>query len=358
MQLPLQSRCALIAVTQPNFTCVSLNQDHFCVTPFRRVDRMQTDAIRDFFLEHMFPHDVYPEADAILDAFQMFCGYRLTGETNVHQVWFMTGEGSNMKTQISRWLEETLGKHFVAILTAKNLDVKSSDNNDAIYTSRRKRMWNINESGTRNQWDDEMFKVLSFISFISFFSYISFMQSCYLPRCLQTDSGVSKQGLTGGESQRGVSAKYKNEAKFQPIAKMMCFINDLPKFTSPDAFALYRRCVVVHLLISFACNESQRENLLQKEIKPELIRDGNPLFYEEHMSQHKELFLEWLVEGAKKYYQVSPFSCSGSTCRPLLAKSRAKPFAERTHLQSEPICRASPIATHLQSETIRCVANS
>eukprot|EP00961_Rhodomonas_salina_P300227 3939585-Rhodomonas_salina.1 len=133
-------------------------EDHFCVTPFRRVDRMQTDAIRDFFLEHMFPHDVYPEADAILDAFQMFCGYRLTGETNVHQVWFMTGEGSNMKTQISRWLEETLGKHFVAILTAKNLDVKSSDNNDAIYTSRRKRMWNINESGTRNQWDDEMFK--------------------------------------------------------------------------------------------------------------------------------------------------------------------------------------------------------
>eukprot|EP00961_Rhodomonas_salina_P080245 1079347-Rhodomonas_salina.1 len=67
---------------------------------------------------------------------------------------------------------------------------------------------------------------------------------------------------------------------------MMCFINDLPKFTSPDAFALYRQ-----------------ENLLQKEIKPELICNGNPLFYEEHMSQHKELFLEWLVEGAKKYYQ-------------------------------------------------------
>jgi phage/plasmid-associated DNA primase len=248
---------------------LELTEEQFCATPFLPFSAL-TVTINSFFLQHLLPPDVYKDAKQILDTLQMFLGYRLTGETNVHQAWLLTGEGANMKSLLSKWMYETLGEHFVAMLAAKDLNFKSSDNNDAIYASRRKRSWYINESGSRNQWDEEMFK-----------------------------------GLTGGECLQGVSAKYKSEARFRPVAKLMAFVNELPDWSSPDAFALHRRCAVLQLRVCYAANDAERENLLQKGVKPEWIREADPDFYEQHMAQHRQSLLAWMVEGAAKYYSSS-----------------------------------------------------
>ena len=248
---------------------LELTEEQFCATPF--VPSKTPSMMKAFFLHHLLPPDVYSEdAEKILSALQMFLGYRLTGETNVHQAWLLVGEGGNMKSLLSKWLFETLGPDFVAMLAAKDLNSKSSDNNDALFKARRKRAWNINESGTRNQWDEEMFK-----------------------------------GITGGECQRGISAKYKSEATFKPVAKLMAFVNELPQWNSPDAFALHRRCVVLHLHVCYAANKEERENLLERDIKPEWIREANPNFYNEKMAPYKQQFLVWLVEGAKRFYDSS-----------------------------------------------------
>lgn len=259
----------LECVSKENQTWVKglgLTEEQYIQT--RYVDNMENvREMTSFYLQHVVPRDLSEDAEAIVNCIQLFGGYSLTAENNIHKYLTLLGSGANMKTCLAKMHMDTLGKGFVGVLKAKDLNMQNGPNNDNLYRVRNKRTCLVNESGEANLWDDELVK-----------------------------------SLTGGEDSVTVAAKYKNSVEFEPISKLWAFQNTLPRWSAEHAFALFRRAVILEMPLSYAENDAQKAALIEQGVPEKNIRAADTSFFEREMKPRREQYLAWLVDGAHKYY--------------------------------------------------------
>jgi P4 family phage/plasmid primase-like protien len=210
-----------------------------------------------------FFQDVLHNDKDAQDFTQYFLGYCLTGETSRQQFLVLEGspDGANAKSHLTLCLQGILGRMF-ATASRKAFSMKEGENNDSLYDAR-------------------------------------FSRVCVVPELNKTanlDEGLIKT-FTGSDPVN-VSAKYKNAITFIPQFKVLMPLNDM--FPVPaEAGAVWRRILLIQFKVRFLNKDNPEWD--DELAEQGWIKEKDEKFANE-LKDDKEGWLNWLVEGAKRYY--------------------------------------------------------
>ena len=155
------------------------------------VDTAEIETIMQSF----FPELCYPgESTMMLDFYQRWCGYSISGETKEQKSIFFTGRGSNGKSALGSIHSKIWGDELCRSADMSSFKKGVAGNNDCIYQIRHTRNVFISEGTDDKKMCEELFKKIV------------------------------------GEDTINASAKYiTGEAVVFPC-KLTFFVNDMPKF--------------------------------------------------------------------------------------------------------------------------------
>ena len=215
-----------------------------------------------------FPPACYgPDAEPIVQFFQRWQGYRLTGETcEQKSLW---GRGSNGKSVLANLNAVAFGPEIYHSLSMEAFQHEGVGNNDDLFAAAHARCVDVMENTDNRKINEKLFK-----------------------------------SLTGGDGIQ-VAAKYKTGIKFQPQMKLCFFNNDCPAWSSADCFALSRRCLNLPMRAQFldADRDTAERARLEEEGHGSWIFDKKATLGEELKALHIPAYLKWCVEGSVKYYR-------------------------------------------------------
>jgi hypothetical protein len=255
--------------------------------------RFSTGELEDYKPEHYFTFKVpvayNPEADytdlqsamsdwfmgneLVVDFIRYWLGYSLTTSTSRQEFMVVWGEsaGNGKSTlfgdivpTIMRKDEGNTRDSFEHTLNIKDLLVQNSANSDSTYNLAGKRYARMSEPkiDNRQKLDNEMVKRLT------------------------------------GDSTYSVSAKYKNEITFRPIAKIVALCNSMMKVDCDDA-GILRRLVVVEMNTKFV-NQDDWERLTDAEKATGRFKRGDPKAVS-RIKANTEGTLRYFLEGATAF---------------------------------------------------------
>ena len=193
-------------------------------------------------------------------------GYSITGENNRQELLVEEGtpDGANAKSFCNTCLSNVM-ESFYTTGDRKAFSSRPDGvvNNDTLYNARFSRIVVINE----------------------------------LNKDTQLDEGQVKQ-YTGSEAV-SVSGKFKNEITYVPKFKIILPMNDMIKVPA-DQGALWRRVVMLQFKVRFLSRDHYQWDEEQHRQGWIVLRDDKKA---EDLKNDKEGWLEWLVQGAIKYYK-------------------------------------------------------
>jgi phage/plasmid-associated DNA primase len=215
-----------------------------------------------------FPPACYgPDAEPIVQFFQRWQGYRLTGETCEQKS--LRGRGSNGKSVLANLNAVAFGPEIYHSLSMEAFQHEGVGNNDDLFAAAHARCVDVMENTDNRKINEKLFK-----------------------------------SLTGGDGIQ-VAAKYKTGIKFQPQMKLCFFNNDCPAWSSADCFALSRRCLNLPMRAQFldADRDTAERARLEEEGHGSWIFDKKATLGEELKALHIPAYLKWCVEGSVNYYR-------------------------------------------------------
>jgi P4 family phage/plasmid primase-like protien len=208
---------------------------------------------------------LHGDKDAI-DFFQYFMGYCTTGENNRSQMLVEEGteDGANAKSHLNVCMNGVMGR-LMTTGDRKAFCVRPDGavNNDSLYNARFSRVVIINELNKKDALDEGQVKTYTGIEPVS------------------------------------VSAKYKNEITYTPRFKIILPLNNMIEVPA-ESGAVWRRIIMVQFKVRFLTrdhvdwdDEKHKEGWIveRDDVKGTILKDD------------KAGWLEWLVQGAMKYYE-------------------------------------------------------
>jgi len=221
-------------------------------------------------MQSFFPAACYgDDSEPIVEFLQRWQGYRLTGETSVQKALWLTGRGSNGKSVLSNLNVAAFGPEIHHSLSMEAFQQVGIGNNDDLFAAIHARCVDIMENTDNRMINEKLFK-----------------------------------SVTGGDSVQ-VAAKYKTGIKVEQQMKFSFYNNDCPIWSSPDCFALNRRCLNLPMRAQFldADRDTAEWARLSEAGHESWIFERNGLLEDELKARHIPAFLKWCVEGSVKFYQ-------------------------------------------------------
>ena len=246
------------------------------------------------FIHSIFPPACYEDSQEIIDFYQIWRGYSVTGFNDLAKCLFCTGRGKNGKSVFNTLDRMTFGTELYTSMSMNALRQEEGGNNDALYRARFHRMVGISEMNNDRHVNEQVFKM-----------------------------------ITGGDP-LDVKAKYKEEESVIFICKMTCFVNDMPLFSQQENFTLRRRIWNIPLRAQFL-TEAERNSSLAKSLKDQ---DREHWIFPADPSLNQRLhfmvpgYIRWVVEGAKKYCMTKDQEISLPPTLLVASENDEKPMTE------------------------------
>ena len=207
------------------------------------------------------------ESRKLLDFYQQWKGYCLTGELNLQKSLWMTGHGSNGKSVLATLDDTAWGEQLVGTMSMSTFQQTGSSNNDSLFQARKSRALTIVENADDRKVNEEMFKK-----------------------------------ITGGDKV-SVQAKYIANTNCRFRCKLTFMQNDTPVWSSPDACAIRRRIWNLPMQAQFLSPGDQQRRKLALEGKSKCVFDLDNNFLKKLTEERIQEYIRWCVEGAVQYYE-------------------------------------------------------
>ena len=207
-------------------------------------------------------NQVFQNDNEVIEWFQSYLGYTLTGEMNLQRIVVLWGSGSNSKSVLLGFLRRIMGSDIFQTLSMDDIRSKDGGSRDGIYQARNARMAILSETSAHAKFDEELLK------------------------------GIS------GQDPISVAAKYKSQITYIPQFKLYIITNNKPKF-DPEKEAVWRRIILVPFETAFKDIDSSDWNEELAALGKMIPRDDSFL---EKLNGNLEGLLKWLVNGSIRYY--------------------------------------------------------
>lgn len=186
---------------------------------------------------------IFDDDSSMVDYFQDWMGYSLTGDANIEQFLYLGGPGGNGKGTITHTLLGIMGSYGHSAPASLLLYTPTPQHPTAIAALHEKRCVVASELPINARLDEQLLK-----------------------------------GLTGGDSQTAHKMRM-DDFTFEPQLKLWIASNHAPRIIRPDE-AIKRRLNVVTL--------------------PNVISPADPLFKKQVLSHEWPQILAWMLEGAAR----------------------------------------------------------
>jgi len=210
--------------------------------------------VNKFFMELLM------DDQEMVDFLQVFLGYSSTGHVSEQKFAVLNGVGSNGKSVLLKTLHSIFGEYFNVLHKNVLMNDKPTNTQDYLVALKGSRIAICDESEANEKLNS---------------------------------SGVKM--MTGGAPIKA-RAIYKDPIEFKPTFQLMLLTNHLPKASSMDS-ALWRRLILIPFERQFLKESDPKYNQLNPKHKK-----MDPRIFEQ-ISENKEEFLRWFVDGAVKWYQ-------------------------------------------------------